>query len=67
MSAEDSVSSAIDLAGTPPEMRERLREWIALAESEGVDAVEAKLAEQNQRMQAAFARDAAAVARLLGL
>lgn len=62
-----SAADPIDLAGTPPEMRERLREWIALAERDGVDAVEAKLTEQNQRLQATLARDAAAVERLLGL
>lgn len=56
----------IDLSTAPPEIRERLREWLELAEGEGVDAVEAKLDEHSERLQAAFAREAGAVERLLG-
>ena len=55
----------VDLTSVPPEIRERLAEWLTLAESEGVPVVAAKLAEQNQRHTAAFNQAAAAVERLL--
>jgi len=55
----------VDLTSVPPEIRERLAEWLALAESEGAPAVAAKLADQNQRHTVAFARAASAVERLL--
>ncbi len=55
----------IDLSGVPAEIRERLAEWLALAETEGVAVVGAKLAEQNERQTGAFRRAAVAVERLL--
>lgn len=56
----------IDLRTVPAEIRERLQEWLDLAEAEGVEAVEAKLDERSSRLQSAFVREAAAVERLLG-
>lgn len=56
----------IDLSTVPAEIRERLQEWLDLAEAEGVEAVEAKLDERSSRLQSAFVREAAAVERLLG-
>lgn len=56
----------IDLSTVPAEIRERLQEWLDLAEAEGVEAVEAKLDEHSSRLESAFVREAAAVERLLG-
>jgi len=55
----------IELSGVPPEIRERLTEWVALAEKDGVPAAAGKLAEQNERQVEAFTRAASAVERLL--
>ena len=55
----------IDLSATPVEIRERLAEWLALAETEGASLVADKLLEQNERQTSTFVRSAAAAERLL--
>lgn len=55
----------IDLSGVPPEIRERLTEWLTLAETEGVPAVTEKLDDQNDRQTKVFTRAAYSVERLL--
>lgn len=62
----DSSPRRIDLSAAPVEIRERLEEWLAMAGTEGVEAVEAKLDEHSGRLVTAFDREAAAVERLLG-
>ncbi|MCC6536391.1 MAG: hypothetical protein IT162_02500 [Bryobacterales bacterium] len=52
-------------AAVPAEIRERLNEWLALAEQDGAAAVAARLDEQNRRYLSEFQDAAAAVNWLL--